>query len=112
MEKDFNWSDYFDDIQTFRSLVLAYQRLLRVLPSDDRELIAALLKKNIHSALQITSMTFEQFQCLFLDIVNDDVNLLRAIYLNALRRRSMTTLKYINHLQKNEPHFKNANFNK
>jgi hypothetical protein len=111
-DKVFNWSAYFDDIQTFRILILAYQRLLRVLPNRDEEIIASLLKNNIHSALQITSMRFDQFYDLLQDIVKDDKKLLRTIYLNALNRRSMTTLKYINYLQKNEPHFRNANFNK
>ena len=35
-----------------------------------------------------------------------------AVYAKALRRRSTTTLNYINYLQRNEPHYKNANFNR
>lgn len=111
-EKAFNWNAYFDNFQTFRTLIYAYQRLLRVLPEGNQEIIAHLLRNNIHSALQISSMPFERFCRLWVDMNEETRELLRTAYKNSLQRKSMTTLQYINHLQKNEPHFKNANFNK
>jgi hypothetical protein len=57
-------------------------------------------------------MTFEKFYELLHEIIDDDIKFARAVYARALRRRSTTALNYINYLQRNEPHYKNANFNR
>jgi hypothetical protein len=57
-------------------------------------------------------MPFDKFCKVLGDIGSNKGEILRAAYKNALRRKGMTTLNYINYYQKNEPHFKNANFNK
>jgi len=87
------------------SLVKAYQRLARLLNDDSPKVIRALLKRNIHSAIQIASTPKKQFMEDFRSIFKDEV-LMQEVYTRALAIRSQVLIKYMNVVQNGQPHTK------
>lgn len=110
-ESSFDWQKYFDDLETFRILLLAYQRLVKILPEKDMKVIHFLFKKGIHSAIQIASIPPSVFYSLFDDLKLDNLKIPDKIYENAMKQRNTVNLMYLDYLQKNEPYYKNARFN-
>lgn len=92
------------------SLAKAYQRLIRVVPEHDRDAALALLGQGVHSALQIAKMTRKDFMGRFASLLEDE-KLADAIYQNALKKRGVILLQYMDVYQNNEPHIKAARFN-
>lgn len=93
------------------SLLKAFQRLIRIIPEKNRDAALALMKEGVHSALQIAAMTRRDFMGRFAGLFNDNGALADAIYKNALKKRSMILIQYMNILQNGEPHISAARFN-
>ncbi len=93
-------------------IVKAYQRILRVMPKDNPEIIIKLLKNNIHSAVQIASLSKNKFFKKWETIIKDNKDIAQQVYSNSLKKRSRLALQYIDILQNNEPHISAARFNK
>jgi hypothetical protein len=93
------------------SLLKAFQRLLRIIPEKNKDAALALMKEGIHSALQIAAMTRKDFMGRCANLFDDDGKLADAIYKNALKKRSMILIQYMNMLQNAEPHISAARFN-
>ena len=89
----------------------AYQRLLRIVPDNDTATAVNLLKHNIHSAVQIASLSKREFVALFTKKIKGKQEQAEVIYQNALTRRSNILVRYMNVMQNNEPHIKAAKFN-
>ena len=92
------------------SLAKAYQRLIRVVPEQNREVALTLLGEGVHSALQIAKMTRKDFMGKFVSLLKDE-KLADTIYRNALKKRGVILLQYMDVYQNNEPHIKAARFN-
>jgi hypothetical protein len=90
-------------------LAKAYQRVLRIVPEQDREVALALLAEGVHSALQIARMTRRDFLGKFAGVLGDE-KLADTIYQNALKKRGVILLQYMDVYQNNEPHIKAARF--
>jgi hypothetical protein len=94
--------------------VKAYQRLLRllllrVLSADGDESPVAnvakgLLKLDIMSALQITTMGKKKFIKDTLEIFSNDHEMAEKVYQNALVARKLVTMKYVTQRQNLEPY--------
>jgi hypothetical protein len=91
------------------SLSKAFQRLIRIIPEQNREAALTLLTEGVHSALQIAKMTRKEFMGKFARLLNDE-KLADAIYQNALKKRGIILLQYLDVYQNNEPHIKAALF--
>ncbi len=95
----------------------AYQRLLRLLPNGNGDLVTddiakALLQKGITSSLQIALMPRNTFIKDTLKIFLDDVSLAERVYKRAIACRKRVVLKYMNRLQGLEPHARAAGLNR
>jgi hypothetical protein len=93
------------------SLLKAFQRLIRIIPEKNRDAALVLMSEGVHSALQIAAMTRKAFMGRFASLFNDNGALADAIYKNALKKRSMILIQYMNILQNKEPHISAARFN-
>jgi hypothetical protein len=91
-------------------LAQAFQRLLRIIPEKNQEAALSLMKEGIHSALQIAAMTRKDFMSRFADMFHDNGKLADVIYKNALEKRSVILIQYMNILQNREPHISAARF--
>lgn len=89
--------------------IKAFQRLIRIVPSNDSEIALALMRKGVHSALQIAAMTRRDFMANCKHTL--DSELADTIYQNALAKRSQILVQHMNKLQNNEPHIVSAKFN-
>jgi hypothetical protein len=87
----------------------AYQRMLRIVPEHNRDVALAVLGQGIHSALQIAQMTRRDFLGKVVSVLGDE-KLADDIYQNALRKRGVILLQYLDVYQNNEPHIKAARF--
>lgn len=88
----------------------AFQRLIRIIPEQNREVALFLMKEGIHSALQIAAMTRKDFMGKFARTIRDDDKLADAIYKRALEKRSVILIQHMNILQNEEPHISSARF--
>lgn len=86
-------------------MVKAYQRLVRLLGQNDAKVIKALLKQNIHSAVQVAAIPRQQFMQQFAGIFKDEA-LMKQVYTRAMAMRSKVLIKYMNVIQNSEPHAK------
>lgn len=89
-------------------LIKAFQRLIRIIPENDRETALTLMRLGIHSALQIAAMTRKDFMKKCLGTLEE--SLADTIYRNALAKRSAILVQYMNMLQNREPHISAARF--
>lgn len=83
----------------------AYQRLLRLLGEHHPKIAKELLKRGIHSAVQVASIPQKKFMSEFLSIFKDE-DLIKKFYARALATRSKVLLKYMNIVQNNQLHTK------
>ena len=81
----------------------AYQRLVRLLDDNNPKVIKALLKKNIHSAVQIASIPRKQFMAEYGKIFKNEP-LMQQVYTRAMAIRSQVLIKYMNVMQNGERH--------
>ena len=102
------WKTEFlsEEEQPLRSLLKAYQRLVRIIPQEHHQLAFALLARDFHSAVQIATLPKRQFLELTHDLVPPEV--LETIYAHAQIKRGQLVVQYMNILQNNEPHAKAA----
>ncbi|MFV2059528.1 MAG: hypothetical protein ACC653_02525 [Gammaproteobacteria bacterium] len=100
--------------------IKAYQRLLRIIPDNNQpekqqQIALLLIQQGIHSALQIAAQTRKDFlgMCSGLFNENSPVNdkLSAALYQNALEKRSVILIQYMNVLQNGEPHISASRIN-
>ncbi|MCP4934104.1 MAG: hypothetical protein GY927_07820 [bacterium] len=106
-----NWMNFSSAEETLPPLLKAYQRLLRIIPDEQQECAYELLRMNIHSAVQIASMTKIHFLKKCAKILKDNPQLGIEIYKNAQAKRSTILVQYMDQLQNNEPHIKATIFN-
>lgn len=104
-----NFTSLTDKKPAILLLAKAYQRLLRIIPEQKREVALTLLGLGIHSALQIAKMTRRDFMGKVAGPLKD-AQLADAIYQNALKKRGVLLLQYMDVYQNNEPHIKAARF--
>lgn len=98
-----NWEGIEQD-KLFKA-VKAYQRLVRLLGKNKPKLILALLKNNLHSAIQIAAMNkpdfLQRYAALF---EQEEEGFQEKVYGKALAIRSQVLLNYISRIQNNEAH--------
>lgn len=105
----------FDRLNKYKDKLIsqlkAWQRLLRIIPEGERqeEIIKALMKKNLHSAIQIASMPKKRFLKECSPIFLDDDQALK-VYATALGIRTQITLTYMNLKQNGESHINATRF--
>lgn len=98
-----NWKGLEDDQEALK-YVKAYQRLVKVLGEDDPKLIKALLKLKLHSAIQIAAIPKKLFIKEYSKAFGSDTAKMEKVHQNAVSIRSGLLIKYMDHLQNNEPH--------
>ena len=110
-----NWQDEAvlspllgEEFATLFPLLKAYQRLLRIIPAGHEELALPLLAKGLHSAVQIASLTRQQFLKLTRDLILEQPEVMATIYRYAQLKRSQLVVQYMNILQNQEPHVRAA----
>lgn len=91
--------------------IKAYQRLIRIIPEKNQDVALSLIQAGIHSALQIAAMTRKDFMTKCAGLFSGNDNLADVIYKNALEKRSVILIQYMNLLQNGEPHMSSARFN-
>jgi len=106
-----NWSAFDDIREKLLAHLKGYQRLIRIIPEEKEEAAFLLLKNGIHSALQICSMSRKEYMNNVSTGFSGDLKTAEKIYGNALEKRGIILLQYMNMLQKNEPHITAARFN-
>ncbi len=99
-----NWKGFSKNKEQLTAQLKVYQRLLRVLPVDDRNLMEAMIKVGLHSAIQIASIPKSKFIAEYSALFNDDHELIETTYQKAQAIRSQLLIKHISALQKAEPH--------
>ena len=113
---DYKWPDDDEEKHHLLGQIKAYQRLLRILPTNEdkinnSDIARELLKAGIHSALQITSMGRKKFIKETIKIFCDDKELALGVYKRALACRKLVAIKYIHLRQRLEPHARAAGLN-
>jgi len=106
-----NWLAFDDIREKLLAHLKGYQRLIRIIPEEKEEAAFLLLKNGIHSALQICSMSRKEYMNNVSTGFSGDLKTAEKIYGNALEKRGIILLQYMNMLQKNEPHITAARFN-
>lgn len=106
--ENINWKGFTKNRETLVVLLKAYQRLIRIIPEGETDIAFALLELQIHSAVQIASMTKKQFSITCAAIFKGKSELLDTVYKNAECKKSRILHRYMNVLQNNEPHVKAA----
>jgi len=101
--EDLNWKGLENNRGKVLKEVKAYQRLVRILGENDPKTIRALLKENIHSAIQIAAMPKKEFKKQCAAIFKKDERM-DEVYKKATAIRSQLLLLYMNNLQNSEPH--------
>jgi hypothetical protein len=91
-------------------LLKAYQRLLRILPAGEECRALLLLESGLHSAIQIASLSRDEFARRWAALFPGEDALGLAVHRAALSRRSDLLLHHINNVQRNEPHYRAARF--
>ena len=99
-----NWKGLEKDQDAVLKEVKAYQRLVRVLGQDNPTLIKALLKENIHSAVQIAAIPKQQFIKQYAPTFKKDHALMENTYKKAVALRSQLLLRYMDRIQRAEPY--------
>ena len=94
----------------FLELLKAYQRLLRILPEKYKEYAIALLKSEIHSAIQISSMPINEFIKICVEKCKMTTEIAELVYRGAQAKTSEIVVQYMKSYQNNEPHIKSARF--
>lgn len=90
----------------------AYQRLMRIIPNQEPKVVKALLKKGIHSSLQITEIPKTKFIKDNLKILGGDEIVAESVYLRAIAMRKIVAIQYMNAVQNLEPHTHVTNVNR
>ncbi|MBN1552586.1 hypothetical protein JW979_14015 [bacterium] len=99
-----------EEVRKIVAHLKAFQRVLRIAPGGRKDLALTLIKAGIHSALQIAAMTRKDFMRRLSSIFHDDGRTSDEIYRNALQKKSVILIKYMNLLQNSEPHISSARF--
>lgn len=105
-----NFENLTDRKTELISLLKGFQRLVRIIPEKNRDAALLFMKQGVHSALQIAAMTRRDFMGTYAGLFNDNGEMADAIYKNALKKRSMILVQYMNILQNGEPHISAARF--
>ena len=92
------------------SLLKAYQRLVRILPIGEERRALALLESGLHSAIQIASLSRDEFARRWEALFPGEGSLGLAVHDAAIRRRGELVLHHIDRVQHNEPHYRAARF--
>lgn len=106
-----DWTGFEEEKESLIQLILAYQRMLRIMPENKGDYAFSFLKNKVHSAMQIASMSMKQFMTAAGEILPDDMTAAEEIYNMALNRRSTILVQYMDILQNSEPHISAARFN-
>nr|VFK12249.1 MAG: hypothetical protein BECKLPF1236B_GA0070989_10324 [Candidatus Kentron sp. LPFa] len=111
------WTGLEQEKGTLLPQLKAYQRLLRVLPDDSAvpntaNIAKALLKKGIHSALQIAYTPKKTFIEDNSKIFAGDADLAERVHRRAVACRKGVVLKYMHLSQGLEPHARAAGLNR
>lgn len=91
-------------------LLQAYQRLVRVLPAGEERRAWPLLESGLHSAIQIAGLPRDEFIRRWSALFPGEEALGLAVHGAALSRRSELLPRYIDNIQRNEPHYRAARF--
>ncbi len=107
----FEWNCTEEEKKNMLVHVKGYQRLLRVLPEDEKgldvdKIAKEFLKMQIHSAVQIADMGKKEFLKKIKNLFKEKETLAEQIFQRALAIRKVLVLKYLNHMQQLEPHTK------
>lgn len=108
---ELNWSGFEEVKEPVISILMAYQRMLRIMPENKGGYAFTFLKNRVHSSMQIASMSMKQFMSAASDIIPDDMAAAEEIYNRAMNRRSTILVQYMDILQNSEPHISAARFN-
>ena len=103
-----NFKNLEDKKEEITFQVKAFQRLIRIIPENDKKTALTLMSKGIHSALQIAAMTRKDFLSRCDGTLSKELT--DKIYRNALAKRSAILVQYMNKMQNNEPHINSAKF--
>jgi len=91
-------------------LLMAYQRLARILPANEERRALPLLEAGLHSAIQIAGIARDEFLRRWVALFPGEDALGAAVHQSALSRRATLLLHHIDALQNNEPHYRAARF--
>lgn len=100
----YKWVGLEDEKESLVNQLKAYQRMLRVVPKDRKELAKTLLKNGIQSSLQIANTPKKVFIQNNLKLFDNDLALAEQVYRRALAVRKVITLQYVARTQQAEPH--------
>jgi hypothetical protein len=103
-----DWCDLEPKVMT--PLLKSYQRLLRILPVSEDFRALPLLESGLHSAIQIASLSRDEFARRWAALFPGEDALGLAVHRAALSRRGELLLQHVNNVQRNEPHYRAARF--
>jgi len=90
-----NWKS----LENFQSQIIpqlkAYQRLSKILPEPNPKLILELLQVNIHSAIQVASMSKQNFISTYSHLFSSKKLTAEMFYNNALAIKTKLLLKHV-----------------
>ncbi len=91
----FSWSGLEAGKAEMVKALKAYQRLARIIPGENPDIILALLEKNIHSALQIAAIPRPLFLNTYSNMFGKNTDLMERVYRNALAVRAAVVRRYL-----------------
>jgi hypothetical protein len=104
------WRGHEEQQEELVPLLKAYQRLLRILPEREEHRALPLLRAGLHSAIQIASLSKEEFARRWAELFPGEQELGDTVYQHAVGRRSYVLLQHIKTVQGSEPHYRAARF--
>lgn len=112
VQQGFNWSRTARHRESVLSSLQAYQRLLRIMPGPNRELILQLLQEGFHSALQVAAVPGPVFTERFVSHFGGDPALAARCHANAVAVKNRVLLRFMEARQRNEPHASQTNLSR
>ncbi|WP_088889119.1 hypothetical protein [Leptolyngbya ohadii] len=106
----YKWVGFEDEKESLINQLKAYQRMLRVVPSDREDLAKKLVESGIQSSLQITSIPKKAFIQDNLTLFDNDSALAEQVYMRALALRKAVALQYVAYVQQVQPHSRTNRF--
>lgn len=91
----FNWKRFNKHKDVMLSTLKAYQRLIKIIPGNNKDIAVSLLKENIFSPVQIASMSKDNFVKECGKALDGENELASKIYLNAVKKKSMVLLNHL-----------------
>lgn len=107
----FSWVKPEQDTKDLLKQLQAYQRISKLLPKQEDELVISLLKDGLNSALSIANIPKDKFMASYGPLFEKAALSVSAFYDNASTVKANVLLEYMRIKQQAEPHISQTNLN-